>query len=105
MHQQGSAKRWALGCVNPASSLPLSAGGEFTQPRAYLLADPCIHARARSLSIGLSTEKEMDHPGFPIDGLFYPYAVVTEDGMGLRANCAPGVGIYASCWHRYALNW
>ena len=32
----------ALGCVNPASWLPLAAGGEFTQPRAYLLADPCM---------------------------------------------------------------
>ena len=39
---QGSAKRWALGCVNSASWLPLAAGwGEFTQPRAHLLADPC----------------------------------------------------------------
>ena len=24
---QGSAKRWALGCVNPGSLLPLAAGG------------------------------------------------------------------------------
>ena len=31
---QGSAKRWALGCVNSAFWLPLAAGGEFTQPRA-----------------------------------------------------------------------
>ena len=38
---QGSPKRLALGCVNPASRLPLAAGGEFTQPRAHLLADPC----------------------------------------------------------------
>ena len=38
---QGSAKRWALGRVNPAPWLPLAAGGEFTQPRAHLPADPC----------------------------------------------------------------
>ena len=40
---QGSAKRWALGCMNPASLLPLATGSEFTQPRgrAHLLADPC----------------------------------------------------------------
>ena len=34
-------KRWSLGCVNPASWLPLAAVGDFTQPRAHLLADPC----------------------------------------------------------------
>ena len=28
----------ALGCVNPASRLPLAAEHEFTQPRAYLIA-------------------------------------------------------------------
>ena len=39
---QGSANRWALGCVNPAPWLPLASGGEFTQTRAHLLADPCI---------------------------------------------------------------
>ena len=39
-----SAERWTLGCVNPASWLPMAAGGELTQPRAraHLLADPCI---------------------------------------------------------------
>ena len=30
-----------LGCVIPASWLPLAAGSEFTQPKAHLLADPC----------------------------------------------------------------
>ena len=30
---QGSAKEWFLGCVNPASGLPLAVGREFTQPR------------------------------------------------------------------------
>ena len=29
------------GCVNPASSLPLAAGCEVTQPRDHLLAYPC----------------------------------------------------------------
>ena len=37
---QGSAKRWALGCVIPASWVPLAAEREFTQPRVHLLADP-----------------------------------------------------------------
>ena len=37
---QGSAKRWTLGCMNPASWLPLAAGGMLMQPRAHLLADP-----------------------------------------------------------------
>ena len=41
---QGSAKWWALGCVNPACWFHLAAGGEFTQPRVHLLADPCISA-------------------------------------------------------------
>ena len=41
---QGWAERWALGCVNPASCLLLAAGGELTQPRAHLLANPCTFA-------------------------------------------------------------
>ena len=32
------AIRWALGCVNPVSWLPLAAGREVTQPRTYLIA-------------------------------------------------------------------
>ena len=39
---QGSAKRWFLGCVNPAFWLPLAEGGEFMQPRAHLLDEPCM---------------------------------------------------------------
>ena len=31
------AIRWSLGCVNPASWLPLATGCEFTQPRAHLI--------------------------------------------------------------------
>ena len=38
---QGWAKEWTLGCVNPASWLPLVAGGEFTQPRDHSLAQHC----------------------------------------------------------------
>ena len=30
--QVRSGKRWAVGCVIPASWLPLATGGEFTQP-------------------------------------------------------------------------
>ena len=37
-HLQGWANEWALCCVNPASGLPLAAGGEFTQPRARSFA-------------------------------------------------------------------
>ena len=40
---QSWAKEWSLGCVNPASGLPLAMGGvKFTQPRDYSLAHPCI---------------------------------------------------------------
>ena len=38
LYVQGWAKGWALGCVNPASWLPLAARHEFTQPRAHLIA-------------------------------------------------------------------
>ena len=38
---QGSAKEWSLDCVNPVSQLPLAVRGDFTQPRARFLADPC----------------------------------------------------------------
>ena len=39
------AIRWVLGCVNPASGLPLAAGREVTQPRAYLVAQLCnVHS-------------------------------------------------------------
>ena len=34
--------RWFLGCLNPASWLPLAAGREFTQPRAHSFAQLCI---------------------------------------------------------------
>ena len=39
---QGCAKEWALGCLNPASWLPPTAGGEFTQPRAHSFAHLCV---------------------------------------------------------------
>ena len=42
-YAQRSAEKWALGCVNPASWFPPAAGGEFTQPRVHLLADPCTY--------------------------------------------------------------
>ena len=45
MYVQGSAKRWALGCVNPASRFHLATGHEFTQPRAHLLVHLCISKR------------------------------------------------------------
>ena len=45
---QGSAKRWALGCVNPASRLRLAVGDVFMQLRAHLLAYPCTYLFAFS---------------------------------------------------------
>ena len=45
---QGSAKEWSLGCVIPASWLPLAAGARFTQPRDHCLADPCTGLPAYS---------------------------------------------------------
>ena len=47
---QGSAKRWALGCVNPASWLSLAAEREFTQPRDHYFAQPCIVQPCRNAS-------------------------------------------------------
>ena len=32
---QGPAKEWSLGCVIPASLLPLTAGARFTTPRDH----------------------------------------------------------------------
>ena len=40
---QGWTKKGTLGCVNPASRLPLAAGGEVTQPRARFFAQPCTY--------------------------------------------------------------
>ena len=37
---------FTVGCVNPASWLPLAVGRKFTQPRAQLLADPCTCLQA-----------------------------------------------------------
>ena len=39
---QGSAKRWALGCVNLPPSARRSQEEGFKQPRAHLLANPCM---------------------------------------------------------------
>ena len=39
---RGAAKKWAIGCVIPASWPLLAAGARFTQPRDRSLADPCI---------------------------------------------------------------
>ena len=38
---QGWAKEWSLGCMIPASWLPLAAGRQFTQPRNHSVARPC----------------------------------------------------------------
>ena len=38
-------EEWSLGCVNPASWLPLAAGARFTQPRDHSFAQPCTVMR------------------------------------------------------------
>ena len=43
---QGWAKEGSLGCVNPASCLPLAAEREFTQPREHSFAQSCMRTRA-----------------------------------------------------------
>ena len=43
---RGWAKEWSLGCVNPASWLPLAAGREFPQPGDHSFAQPCIGNRS-----------------------------------------------------------
>ena len=40
---QGSAKRWALGCVNTLPAARQSQEAGITQPRVHLLADPCTY--------------------------------------------------------------
>ena len=40
---QGWAKEWSLGCVNPASWLPVAVGHKFTQPRDHSFAQPCTY--------------------------------------------------------------
>ena len=59
---QGWAKEWFLGCVNPASWLPLVAGRKFTQPGAHLIAQLCsTYARNARL---LARMRELSPPGF-----------------------------------------
>ena len=49
---QGSAKEWSLGCVIPASRLPLAAGERFTQPRDHLFRPAALYGSvARLLSL------------------------------------------------------
>ena len=38
---QCSAQELCIGCFNPAYRLPLTTGGELTQPRSHSFADPC----------------------------------------------------------------
>ena len=45
LYMQGWDIRRALGCVIPASRLPLAAGREFMQPRAHLIAQLYIVAQ------------------------------------------------------------
>ena len=58
------AIRWSLGCVNPASWLPLTTWGEFTQPRAHLLAIPVQFGRASMAQILLK-------PGVAVAGAIF----------------------------------
>ena len=64
--------------MNPTSWLPLASGGEFTQPRAHLLADPCMlvafpplgtwynHRRETNVNMAPSLTQPRFHP-FPDD--------------------------------------
>ena len=49
---QGSAKKWTLDCVIPASWPPLAAGARFTQPRALSLSDPCTPDNTHAIFAG-----------------------------------------------------
>ena len=44
------AIRWSLGCVNPASWLPLAAGCEFTQPRDH--SCPALYTYLKNINLG-----------------------------------------------------
>ena len=48
---QGSAKRWALGCVNSHPAARGSQVAGFTQPRVPLLADPCTYGQEEEAQI------------------------------------------------------
>ena len=41
--KQGSTKRWVLGCVNSCPGARGTHEAIITQPRAYLLVEPCSH--------------------------------------------------------------
>ena len=60
MYVQGSAIRWDLGSVIPASWPPLTAGARFTQPRAHLLADPSLYVIYIYQNKFLRDEPEID---------------------------------------------
>ena len=58
---QGSAKRWALGCVNspsPHGQRIQEAG--ITQPRAHLLADPCTNVDLFSIVCRRATRESLN---------------------------------------------
>ena len=47
---QGSAKKWSLGCVIPASWVSVASEACFMQPRDHSLADPCTLHLTSSVS-------------------------------------------------------
>ena len=49
VYLQRWAIRWSLGCVNPASWIPLDAGREFTEPRAHHIGQLCAMMVAQTV--------------------------------------------------------
>ena len=79
---QGWEKKWALGCVNPASWLPPAAGGEFTQPRAHSFAHLETFHFFKNLCWHLCNVKhgavdELFRPSFPEAWFHRPHSSVT----------------------------
>ena len=63
---QGSAERWALGCVN---SCPMARGSQevgFTQPRAHLFVDPCTYGQEEEAQITETDDDDGDIPFFRV---------------------------------------
>ena len=111
---QGSAIRWALGCVNPASWFPLAVGGKFTQPRVHLLADPCTakhHERKSAPREGREGEREIgtretertnnnrrQHPSIQLDQLLTPTDVTEQTLSSAVLQCIETQTPFVATW-------
>ena len=102
------AIRWALGCVNSGSWLPLATGRKFTQPRAHLISQLYIFRNECSFSMALNE--------FPRLGTSCPYSSWWGCPSGAPSLSFSGkvivvandyrdpANIYVTFWNLYALS-